>query len=149
MLFSTPSTRMARPHCLHSNACASDSLMKPPQLGHGTSWSVLIAATRTALDLRPERNRGPSCRSAGMGECSLIGAERSKSANAGDSWPQIYVPRRGSRECDIQHKIAFLNDLTRDIGAERPALTPPPERRASLGESRRRIHSARAPAPSH
>ena len=46
--------------------------MKPPQVGHGTSWSVLTAVTRTALALRPERRRGRNCRSPGMSECSLI-----------------------------------------------------------------------------
>jgi hypothetical protein len=72
MLPSTPSTRMIRPQRLHSNACASDNRIKPLQVGHGTSWSVLIAATRTALPLRLERSRGPSRRNAAMTECPLF-----------------------------------------------------------------------------
>src|SRR6516162_362543 len=58
ILFSTPSSRMASPHCLHSKTCVLDKRIKPPQVGQGTSWSVLTAETRTALDSRARRSRG-------------------------------------------------------------------------------------------
>ena len=58
ILFSTPSIRMASPHCLHSKTCVLDKRIKPPQVGQGTSWSVLTAETRTALGSRRECSRG-------------------------------------------------------------------------------------------
>jgi len=38
--------------------CVLDKRIKPPQVGQGTSWSVLTAETRTALDSRARRSRG-------------------------------------------------------------------------------------------
>jgi hypothetical protein len=77
-----------------------------------------MAETRRALALRWERNRGRNCRSAGMGERSLLRARIGfKSTMGGKSVaPNTYVPRRAAGECDIQHKIAFLSDLALDIG---------------------------------
>ena len=76
-----------------------------------------MAETRRALALRWERNRGRNCRSAGMGECSLVGAGICLKARAREvRGPEQYVPRHAFGECDIQHKIAFLSDLALDIG---------------------------------
>src|SRR6266581_8627474 len=109
MVFRTPSTRIARPHCLHSNACASDNRIKPPQVGHGTSRSVLIAVTRIALALRPDRNRVCSCRSAGMNTPSFgAGIARFDHEMEGGPAPDKYLPRWRGGECDIRHKIPLF-----------------------------------------
>src|SRR5690348_747706 len=99
-----------------------------------------MAATRTALALRPERRRGRNCRKAGMEKCSYRGPQM------GASWeilrPYRYVPRPAGGECDIQHKIAFFSALVPDIGGA--GLTRPPAPRGLPGENRRKIHSGRA-----
>jgi hypothetical protein len=107
MLFSMPSTRMVRPQRLHSNACALDNRIKPPQVGHGTSWSVLIAVTRRALALRPERSRGPNRRSAGMRNAPHS-TSRGRYFVRNVLGPALILTRERRAECDSQHKIELF-----------------------------------------